>query len=61
MAETGQPRPQPYVGREGGLGLQAGQVADRGQGGQRSAAQEELAGQGGAVELALVEAVHGSA
>ena len=61
VAETGQPRPQPYVGREGGLGLQAGQVADRGQGGLLSPAQQELAGQGGPVELELVEAVHGSA
>jgi hypothetical protein len=43
VGEAGQPRPQPDVGREGGLGLQAGQVPDRVPGGPLVPAQQELA------------------
>jgi hypothetical protein len=50
MAEVGQPGPQPHVGREGRLGLQARQVLDRLLRGHRGPAQEELAVERGAVQ-----------
>lgn len=40
VAEAGQPRPQSDVGRQGGLGLQPGQVPDRVQGGPRGPAEQ---------------------
>ena len=44
MTEAGQPRPQPDVRGQRGLGLQAGQMTDRLQGGQRGPVEQELAG-----------------
>jgi hypothetical protein len=59
VAEAGQPRPQPDVGREGGLGLQGGQVLDRLPGGPGVPVQQQLAVQGGAVQRADAEPVGG--
>ena len=50
MTEAGQPRPQPDVRGQRGLGLQAGQVPDRLQGGQRGPVEQQLAVQRGAVQ-----------
>ncbi len=50
MTEAGQPRPQPDVRRQRGLRLQAGQAADRGEGGHRGPVEQELAVQRGAVQ-----------
>jgi hypothetical protein len=58
VAEAGQPRPQPDVGGQRGLGLQAGQVPDRITGRPRGPAQQELAVQGGAVQVQVAEPVH---
>jgi hypothetical protein len=57
MTEAGQPRPQPDVRGQRGLGLQAGQVADRIEGRQRSPVEQQLARQRGAVQCPQVQAV----
>ena len=59
VTEAGQPRPQPDVRRERGLGLQRGQVLDRLPGGPGVPAQQQLAVQGGAVQGAGAELVGG--
>ena len=61
MTEAGQPRPQPDVRGQRGLGLQAGQVADRVQGGQRGPVEQQLAVQRGAVQGPQAQAVRGHA
>ena len=60
VAEAGQPGPEPHVGREGRLGLQASQVPHRLLRGHRGPAQQELAVERGAVQFAQAQAVcHG--
>ena len=55
MTEAGQPRPQPDVRGQRGLGLQPGQVPDRLPGGQPGAVQQQLARQRGAVQRAQAQ------
>ena len=59
VAEAGQPGPQPHVGREGSLGLQAPQVPDRLLRGHGGPAQQELAVERGAVQRPQAQAVGG--
>jgi hypothetical protein len=60
VAEAGQPRPQPGVRHLAGLGLQARQVRDRVAGPPPQALRQQLAVQGGAVELPVGGAERGS-
>ena len=54
-AEAGKPRPQPQVGRVGGLCLKSGQVPERLPRRERVPAQQELAVERGAVQGALAQ------
>ena len=57
--ETGEPGPQADVRRQRGLGLQAGQVGEGLAGRQSGRLQQELAGEGGAVQRPGGEPVSG--
>jgi hypothetical protein len=61
LTEAGQPRPQPDVRGQRGLGLQAGQVPDRVPGRHRGPVEQQLAVQRGAVQGAQAQAVRGHA
>ena len=61
MTEACQPRPQPDVRGQRGLRLQAGQAADRVEGGQRGPAEQELAVQRGAVQRSQAQPAVGHA